>query len=315
MKKQYALLLALFLTGCAGGGPKDSSNELTPQVSQSEMKKYFSGLRLAASAPGETQGRCSDSSTSKSTDWKALVQAASQCVVEKNWKKVEELAFEISRRDLNNPWAPYFISLTAEQSGEFARAMWMVELAMKKSSPDIALFRFQKGRLWFAQKQVSKAMSEFEFAAAKDPHLVEANVFLGEVHFRDSEPDKAMAYFKKVVSQDETNIRGLKGLAECHIQFNKGEPAAELLAKAATVAPSDLNVRLRLAYVWEELLKNQTQALTVYQGLKASLSRGTIREKPDFDLNAKIKSLEGAVQAENSKTATTREISSERKAQ
>lgn len=301
MKKLTLALLGLVLTGCA------TTRRPLPDADL----RYTSGVRIAGG--GAAIGRCQAPESLKGADWRTLVQAASQCVSEKRWPLVEALAFEMSRRDLANPWAPYFVSLSAENAREYPRAMWMIDLALKKSSQEIALFRFQKGRLWFLQQQVVKAMLEFEAAVKQDPALVEANLFLAEVHFRDAETDQASSYFKQALFQDETNLRALRGLAECQIRNGKAPIAAELLARAATAHPRDLMARVRLGYVWEEMLRDQTKALSVFQELRASLENGTVQGKPDFDLNMKIKLLQNSM-ASGAPKPGAREVSSERSA-
>ena len=230
-----------------------------------------------------------------SKDWKDWLSRANACTEQKNWKTLEQVAQAMARVDLDSPWGAYFMSVAAEGRGEWARALWMVELAQKKAGGVNALFAYQKGRVLLGAKETVKAMAELEKATALSPSFSHAHLFLAQVYHRDLEWDKAQKHYEAAVASDDHNVESLMGLAEMRLHAGQGDAAAELYGRAIAVDATRGEAWIRLGYIYESVVKNPAAALTTYKGLKASLEKGAIHERPAFDLNAKIKTLEETV--------------------
>ena len=240
-----------------------------------------------------------------SKEWKLLVSYANACVKQKNWKTLEQLANSIARIDINSPWGAYFLSVSAEGSGDLLRALWMAELAQKKAGGRSGLYSYQKGRLLFAMKETTKAMLEMQHAVNLDAHLAEGYYFLGQIHDRDLETDLATKNYQAALDAKPTHYGALVAMAELKIAAGAGPEAAALYSKAIELHPEQLKPWVRLGFIYETLQKNPAQALATYRALKSSLDSGSLHDHPDFDLNAKIKTLETQAQARVPAQAST----------
>jgi tetratricopeptide (TPR) repeat protein len=218
-------------------------------------------------------------------------------VKEKNYKVLETLATAIARIDIDSPWGAYFLSVSAEGSGDFQRALWMADLAQKKAGGISGLFSYQKARVLYGLKETNLAMKEVEHAIALDSKLAEGYFFLAQIHDRDLETDLAVKNYQAALNADPKHYGALIYLAELRLQANKADDAASLYAKAIEVRPEQISSWLRLAYIYETVQKNNQLALNTYKGLKSSMDGGAVHGRPDFDLSAKIKALESTVQA------------------
>lgn len=252
---------------------------------------------VICAVPAEAQKPAPGEKSGPSKDWKKLIAYANACAKAKSWGTLDTIAQALARADLNSPWGAYFQSLAAEGIGELQRAMWMADLAQKKAGGRAGLFAYQKGRILFAMKETARAMTEVQHAVELDSRLVDGHLFLADVYRRDLEPDRAVASYKEVLKNEGDNYRALTTLAELSLERGANAEAIEYYSKAVHAHPAQLQAWLRLAYIYETVQKNGAQALVTYRDLKMSIDRGSVRERPDFDLNAKIKALEQAIQA------------------
>src|SRR5690606_12764514 len=98
--------------------------------------------------------------------------------------QLEEVANHLSRKDHMAPWGPYYLSLAAEARKDYDRALWMVELALKKS-PEQGILSYQKGRIIWALEDYTQALELFETALDHDPKILDAHMMLGQIFYRD----------------------------------------------------------------------------------------------------------------------------------
>lgn len=154
----------------------------------------------------------------KSQEFKTWLDRAGRCVQDKNWVLLEKLAQQMAQTYVDSPWGAYFLSVAAEARGDFARSLWMIGLAEKKSSPgnssETSLFAYQRGRIYFDLKDTARAMSEIKKAISTEPRLVEGHVFLAEIYHRDQESESAIHHYKEALRVDPSHPRALAGLAE-----------------------------------------------------------------------------------------------------
>ncbi len=247
--------------------------------------------------PSAAQKVAMSSSDGPSKEWRDLLTKASACAGDKNWKTLESVAQTLARVDINAPWGAYFMSVAAEGTGDWQRALWMVELAQKKAGAQNGLFLYQHGRVMLGLKETAKAMLDVQKAVSLEPQLVNGHMFLAEIHHRDLEWDQAAEHYKAVLAVDDKNSRALAGFGE--VRFSQGDAvaAAELYTRAISWQPARLDWWLRLGSIYETSLKNPELALSTYRGLRASVDKGVIKQRPSVDLGVKIKSLEEAINA------------------
>lgn len=292
---------ALLATACATGGGGGS----TDKVAAEKSKAYFDGMAyvLAGTAggvcapPTASQKVAMSSVGGPSKEWRDLLQKASACVGDKNWKTLEQVAETMARTDINAPWGAYFLSVSAEGVGEYQRALWMIELAQKKAGVANGLFTYQHGRIMLGLKETSRAMADVKKAVALEPRLTMGHLFLAQVYQRDLEWDQAGEHFAAVLAQDDRNVTALAGLAEVRFNQGKHQESADLYSKAISWNGSHVDWWLRLGSLYETHLKNPELALNTYKGLRSSIDKGVLKTRPAIDLNAKIKTLEDSMNA------------------
>jgi tetratricopeptide (TPR) repeat protein len=292
---------ALLATACATGGGIGND-----KVAAEKSKAYLEGISyvLAGSSggtcalPTASQKTAMSSTDAPSKEWKDLLQKASACAGEKNWKTLEPVAETMARIDINAPWGAYFLSVAAEGRGDWQRALWMDELAQKKAGVPNGLFLYQHGRIMLGMKDTTRAMSDVRKAVAVEPRLTMGHMFLAQIHQRDLEWDQAGEHFAAVLAQDDRNVTALAGLAEVRFHQDKHQEAADLYSKAISWNGTHVDWWLRLGSLYENNLKNPALALNTYKGLRTLLDKGEVKQRPtSIDLNAKIKTLEDSMNA------------------
>ena len=306
---RIAFLLASLLTaGCSSLSQSPMPTENRASVEHSKV--YVEKLSVVAASSRDARiGACAvptglkgaNTGKGESKVWKDLVGRADTCVNEHNWPVLENLANEMSKADLDNPWPAYFLSLAAEARVDLSRAMWMTELANKKSGEKVALFIYQRGRLCLKMGDIGKAMIDLQKSVAMEPNFLEGQLFLAEIFNRDQDFGKAEAYYRAALKADGKSYVALTGLAEIDLMKDSAKDsiseAADLFSRATAVNQKALYPWLRLSYIFENLQKNPELALNTYKSIKSKLDDGLIQGKVEFDLNARIKSIEEDIRA------------------
>lgn len=310
--------LAALVTGCASSpGIKED------KAAVEKSKAYLEGLQLVeAGARSARRSTCAlleksempeVSTTGPSKKWREMITRGNTCAGEQKFGTLKMLAQQMSEADIDSPWGPYFLSVAAEGEGDLARALWMIDLAQKKAGGKAGLFYYQRGRVLMQMKETARAVDEIEKAVKLEPTLLAGHLYLAQLHHRDQEWDRAEGYYKKVLAQDTRNYHALVGLAEVRLADDSAKEAVELYTRAIELDESQLGPWLRLGWIYENAQKNNEHALGTYKRLKASLDRGTVKGRPDFDLGAKIKALEETIKAQAARaTASTKDSEEKR---
>lgn len=291
-------LSSLLCVACATGGGVQEDKQAAEK-----SKAYLDGISLVmAGASGGTcalptaaQKNALTANEGTSKEWKDLLSKASACVGDKNWKTLEQIGETMARVDINAPWGAYFLSVSAEARGDWQRALWMTDLALKKAGGQAPLFTYQRGRVLLGLKETSKGMAEVQKAVGLEPKLVHGQMFLAEIYHRDLEWNKAGEHYEAVLKIDDKSPLALAGLGEVRMQQGKADEAVQLYTRALSWRPQRGDWWLRLAGIYESALKNNELALSAYKNLRSSVDKGDVKPRPAMDLNGKIKSLEDAV--------------------
>ncbi len=138
-KLGFVLFLFSFLIGgCASQSTKTIKND---------SAQYVDGLQDVSLADLKFKSQKCYSSDEKK-NWKLLVSIANRCVEESNWSMTKQLAGSLSQNFPISPWGPFYLSLAAEAEDNLPKALWLVELSLKKT-PKVSLLQQQKARiLW-----------------------------------------------------------------------------------------------------------------------------------------------------------------------
>lgn len=225
------------------------------------------------------------------SDWKELVGVANACVKAERWSHVESFGELLSIREPRAPWGAYYWALAAEQRNDPARALWMIELAIKKA-PEAGILHFQKGRLLWKESSYSPAMEALLKAVQLDGTLSEAHVFLGQIYFRDQEYAKATQHFYTALQSRPSDAIALSGLAESRLQAGDTTGAIDAMKRAGQAYPDRYEFALREAYIFESILGDKVQALQAYRNAMGIISSKKIKGATFVNVEKKIAELE-----------------------
>jgi hypothetical protein len=222
--RTLTVLGLLFLLSACSSGPTAKDDAAAIKASQAFLESL---VLVSGSEPLTANASCSVPDEAKkpqpgqvvgpSKDWRKLVAHANACARNKDWRTLETLGNAIARVDMESPWGAYFLSLSAEGNGELNRAMWMIELAKKKTGGRMGLFSYQKGRLLFLMNETSKAMQEVEKALLLEPGLAEGHIFLADIYRRDMENELAQKNYLAALKIDPKNERAIAALTEMNV--------------------------------------------------------------------------------------------------
>jgi tetratricopeptide (TPR) repeat protein len=300
--KKLMILSGFLLFACAHQGPSEDmahqskAKSLIDDHAKINTDLYFEIFNYKPFALNKSTGVCLQVADLKGKDWKSLLETVNHCAEQNQWLSVETIGYELLKTNVNSPWGAYYLSLAAEYNRDLPRALWMVDLAIKKASSQMAILQFQRGRVLWLLDQKSQAIKEFTLSAKLDKNIFDANLFLAEISYHDLEYKTAAQKFKEVLAVDSNNLRSLIDGAECAIADSDPLLASQYLEKAVALKPEALQPRVRLAQVYEEMQKQPQLAVNTYRALKEALSKGLVRERPVIDINEKIKVLEASLQ-------------------
>ncbi len=280
---------AALVTGCSSAPKKTANLEIKPSEAQ---KIYFEGVSIVTGSKLSTEKCTYNAADNKDKGWKVLVRHASSCAKTENWRTVELIAEEMAKSEINSPWSPYFHSLAAERSGDFPRAAWMIDLAMKKA-PGAALFHYQKGRVLWQLKEHKESVNHMTTAAQLDGKLIDAQIFLAQTHHRNMNYEKAATHYQQALTVESGHPICLQGLADVRMSQGKPAEAVEILNTAVSKNSNSPELRLRLAQAYEATEKDM-QALEHYRAVRMMGKTASF----GVDVNEKIKTLEGKLLAQ-----------------
>lgn len=234
--RNLILLLNLALIGCATASPAPDATV--------EMQKYQEKVYAQDAKDARRNGMaCPRDNRWMKEDWKKRMLIANACAGESNWSKVEELGNYMAQHEPLAPWGTYYLSLSATARKDYSRAMWMVELAIKKS-PKEAMLQYQQGKIFWHMEDYAKATKAFEKALSQDPVFHEAHVMLAQVYYRDQDYDKALKHFESVLSENSRHFNSLVGRAEIYMKKNMLKEAYAGYSRAVSMAPASMKTPL-----------------------------------------------------------------------
>jgi tetratricopeptide (TPR) repeat protein len=224
-------------------------------------------------------------------NWKKLMSYANACIAKNQWSMVEMIGEKLSQTEPDAPWGAYYLSVASEKAGHTERALWMIDLALKKAD-GIGILRYQKGRILWERQFYKEGIAEIEKALTVDQGIKDAHLFLGQVYLRELDFKKATEHFQKVLNMESSNYQAMVGLANCYVELEKNQEALGLLSHAISDYPRSIDLRLQEIYVYENLLKQPESALDKYKKLQNLLASKKVDGSVPFDMSEKIKTLE-----------------------
>lgn len=306
----FSLLFALpafLIQGCASSSMTSKASGKTESGTSLPPSAYYS-TRTGAK-PSRESCPASDKSWRKES-LRNLVRLAGHCVQLGQEARVEAMGDLLAQNHPNEPWGAYFLSLAAEMRKEYPRALWMIDLALKKS-PRLAMLHYQKARVSWAMGDYRLAILSYKTAIQENPKFVDAHLFLAQVHYRDQDFKDAAKHFSAVVDIEPENVSALVGLAESKILLGDNRSAVSLYERVVSASPRNVLYRYKLASLYEDVKKDLPSALSAYKRLKAMLSTESTKSNDvPVNVDEKIRHLEGLVKQEDESEKKERQVSS-----
>jgi tetratricopeptide (TPR) repeat protein len=298
------LLIILALSaGCASMSTQNQEAKQDAKIAEA-AKVYKKSVESIAISDVKTD-LCSKSASQVKAqwNWKLAVQVSDSCMKTRQFSVVEELANELSTRESAGPWGPYFLASVARERGEFERALWMSELAMKRA-PEIGILHYLRAQVLWDKKEYGAAVAGFEKSTELDSTIIAAHVFLGQIYFRDQEYDNASRHFYAVLKTEPRHPIALSGLAESQLRENNAQGALDAYSRLVSSYPSDGLYLARMGEIYETVLNNIPKALSTYRKLRELIQSGRITKNGNIKLDEKIKELELSTQAKRTVAAS-----------
>lgn len=301
-----ALPLALASCSTVTVEKKVDSSSLDDRLKQKakEMKVTVHGI-LEADMKGVS---CSVAMGKVKAKWNWLdaVNAANSCFKARDFVSVEELGNKLSVQDTSTPWGPYFLARVALEKNQLDRALWMVELSLKRA-PEFGVIHYLKGQILWARKDYKEATIAFEKSISYDNGIGPAHLILGQLYLRDQEYSKAAPQFETALKFLPDNISALNGQAESQARLNNPAQALDAYVRLSEVDSSDGSYLTHIGELYEGALNNPQRALNAYQRLHDMVKAGKILKNIDPDNDSKIKELQAAIQKSRAVASSSEE--------
>jgi len=298
--------MALMLAGCATQAPqKDAADSLAaPAPSYDEKTDELTLDDVKVSCPNDSKW--------EALTWKKLVPVANACVKSKDWNKVEKMGNFLATHAHLTPWGPYYMALSAEGRKDYPRAIWMLELALKKD-PKEGLFHYELGRIYWQGGDEANAVKNMQMASDLGPGLTEAHFVMGQLAMQRHDYSAAQTMFQRALKADSKHVPSLLGMSELTMANKDYAKAEDYLSRVVSLNPKHARARFALARVQEEHLKKFSDALKNYKELKHMSASKKMDEPINVNWDEKIKTLEKTLSQAEKAQVTVRTPSAERK--
>lgn len=304
-----ALLSASLMIACS------STPVRTPirKVDTAEVqRKYVSAVQSSFQGDTKFENCPTQKAVDANKNWKSLMAKANGCINKSQWSMVENIGERISEIEPDAPWGAYYLSIASENKGHTERAMWMIDLALKKAS-DVGVLRYQRGRILWKQQFYKESIAEMEKSIDLDKNIKDAHLFLAQVYLRELDFKKAQTHFEAVLLSESRNQAALMGLASCYIELENTKEAISVIDRGIANFPRTLDFRLQEVYVYENLIKEMAVTLAKYKQLQSLVAAKKVDGALPFNIVEKIKVLEDATQ--KTRQLATSETKTEQKVQ
>jgi tetratricopeptide (TPR) repeat protein len=311
MKNFILITLVLGLAACAS---KPAQNDRSASLQKEDAKPTFTEKLSAIEATRvDSKVPCPREGAWNGMDWRRIMPMANACVRTGDWRKVETIGAYLGLHSHLTPWGPYYMSLAAGARKDYPRAIWMLELALKKA-PQEGLFHYQLGRIYWEMEDEVSALKSLKTASDMNPSLTDAHWIMGQVALQRGELGEAERQLARALDKNFRHWPALMAMASVKSKAKDWNGAESYLVKAIHANPRSTKARLALAQIQELQLKNLSSALTTYREVRQMVVNKRLDEKPEVNVEEKIKSLEQALsQVAKSKTVSARNPTNDQK--
>jgi len=312
MMKRLAKLLTVLATAAVIGGCADAPVKPTAAVSAStagENPKLMKMMAVASTRlPNDLKvEQCPASPTAwHREDLSKLLGLANACAQFKKTERLEDLGNFMAQHFVIEPWGAFYLSVAAEQHKDYSRALWMIELAVKKS-PHNGLLYYQRARIHWQLNEMGLAVDDYKTAVKENSRLADAQLVLAQYSTRANDLKSAEGYYQQFIAVEPENHIALAAYGEVEVALNHAKYAIELFQRAASASPRNIQYRMRLGFLYETSQKDYEQALSAYRSVKTLLSDSRApADARSAEVSEKIKKLEALVTPEPKEAKVTR---------
>ncbi len=302
-----AVILAglIFSLGCATA-PTQKVTEGAGLDDRLKQKAKTMNVTVHGVLENQVKGaQCSTAISKVNGHWKwaDAVVAANMCLRNHDFHSVEKLANQLAVRNTSTPWGPYFFAQVAFINHDLDRALWMVELSLKRA-PEFGIIHYLKGQVLWARDDFKMATTEFETAVSLDEGIGPAHLLLGQVYLRDQDYSNATGQFSAALKTLPDNVYALNGKAECELHLNNPDQALEAYVRLTDLDESDGRYLTQIGALYEGPLNNPERAMHAYQKLHDMIKAGKITKNIDLDNDSKIKELQAMLERSRALAST-----------
>ncbi|OQW48431.1 MAG: hypothetical protein A4S09_04435 [Proteobacteria bacterium SG_bin7] len=198
--------------------------------------------------------------------WREHLELGAACAAKEKWSSVEFIGQHLADSFPTAPWGFYFMSLSADARGDVTRSFWMLEQASEKDK-SLALFPYQRGRIYLKNNETDMAMAEFEKALKLDSGLYEADLFIAQIRLRSGNYVAAERSFRNVLKFVPFHRDALLGAARCMVVNGDPKLALDFFDRVVAKDKKDFEARYERAVVLETVFQRYEEALLEYQNL------------------------------------------------
>ncbi|KAF8820939.1 tetratricopeptide repeat-containing protein [Cardiosporidium cionae] len=123
-----------------------------------------------------------------------------------------------------------------------------------RSAPSNASYVYQKGVVYQSQNNFTAALDCFQTALNIDPVCIGALFNMGVLLY-DTQPERALKYFLKILTLDSDNSEVMTMIAECYERMEKHDNAIRYLKMASALNPKNFRTLKKLMQCEETILK------------------------------------------------------------
>lgn len=313
MNIQRAVLIftSILISGCATPGAEiKKQTYIAPAPLNAPAAPTYSEKARGVTVDQVKSANCPQDNKWENLTWTKIIPLANACVKAKDWHRVEKMGDLLAKTAYLTPWGAYYLSVAAEARKDYPRALWMLELALKKN-PNEGIFHYEIGRIQWELKDDAEALKHLKMASDLNSSLTGAHWIMGQMAIQRQDYSAAEHLFEKALESDSEHMPSIFAMAQVKVIKKEWERAEEYLAKAVRYNPRSTKARLALAQVQEEYLKKVQEALHGYKQLKQLSADRKLDESVHINLDEKIQSLEKNITQMTNKV-TTRQPSTER---
>ena len=252
-----------------GTSSDTKKSETDKQVGDGVTSNKKLNVRFKRITSKSSKRSCSikmSSTFSKIKRWSSIMRRVNNCVQGRNWDSVEHAGSQMARFRPLSPWGAYYMSLAAEGKKHYPRALWMIDLALKKDV-QVSVLHYQKARILWLLEQEEEAKKEMKIAdqiSDKKTRVPEVSFTLGAAGFLAKDCHQAMSYFKKMTPKQLRTYGLTVPYSECMAQEGQLEEAVKLVQNHLN-RDRDPIVMLQRARLEEIYRKDLLKALKIYE--------------------------------------------------